>query len=256
MYGGKNHRPTHPMSDTTALSAQCTWLMGEAITNIWQANSELERAIISAAGKENLTKYVEGIGDTVAHLDKSISLLHNSAENIHRLVLAYSDLLAQCEAAGYRGNPFVSKLKEWDLKELLQQHLFLPAYQEAWEEVSNRIEKNNLIRYFKWEGDQFLRIVDPLQDLIRVMKTCKEVAEADPELFAKSIEFNEIPLRQYFFRVFNIWHSLDLMVSISTSISTELFYRLEGSGSLTVVPEIPTSVSVLRDSPARVPASW
>lgn len=55
-----------------------------------------------------------------------------------------------------------------------------------------------------------------------MINTCKEVAAVDAELFGKSIEFNQIPLRQNFLRVFNLWSSQLLMIEVSTSISTRM----------------------------------
>lgn len=53
-----------------------------------------------------------------------------------------------------------------------------------------------------------------------------------------------------------MWCKIDIAIELSTSISTELFYRLEGHGSLTVVPPIPTSDDILKHAPSQVPASW
>lgn len=57
-------------------------------------------------------------------------------------------------------------------------------------------------------------------------------------------------------RPFNMWCKIDIAIELSTSISTELFYRLEGHGSLTVVPPIPTSDDILKHAPSQVLASW
>lgn len=255
--GGKNHKPTSTAAASTALSAQCAWAIGQAITHLWQANGELEKAIISATGKADITRYIDGVtGDAVSHLERSIHYLYATVDDVDTIVRSYDDLLAKCDEIGYKGNPLVSQIREWDLRERLEQDLFLPRSREMWDDIVSRIEQCNLVEYFKWERDQFRRVIEPLHDLIRVMTTCKEVAAVDPELFVKSVEVNQIPLRQYFFRVFNMWCSLDLMVEMSTSISTELFYRAEGHGSPTEVPAIPNRDDVLREAPARVPVVW
>ncbi|PTQ56902.1 MAG: hypothetical protein BSOLF_2578 [Candidatus Carbobacillus altaicus] len=255
--GGINHRPTKGVSVTTALSAQCAWAIGQAITNLWQANGELEKAIISATGKTDIARHIDGVtGDAVSHLERAIAYLYATLDGVHTTIHAYDDLLTLTDELGYKGNPFAPQIREWNLRELLEQHLFLIRSREMWDDIASRIEQHNLVEYFKWERDQFYRVIKPLQDLIQVMNTCKEVAAVDPDLFVKSVEFNQIPLRQYFFRVFNLWSSLVLMVEVSTSISTELFYRVEGNGSLTEVPPIPTRDDILREAPARVPAVW
>ncbi|KPC97799.1 hypothetical protein LR69_04000 [Geobacillus sp. BCO2] len=172
------------------------------------------------------------------------------------IIESYDDLLKKCVELEYKGNPLASQINKWNLKDKLEKNLFLPPSQEMWELVSGIIEQDNLVKYFKWERDLFKNTINPLQDLIKVLETCKEVAKVDPELFVKCVEFNQIPLRQYFFRVFNMWCKIDIAIEFSTSISTELFYQLEGHGSLTVVPPIPTSDDILKHAPSQVPASW
>ncbi len=65
-----------------------------------------------------------------------------------------------------------------------------------WELVSGIIERDNLVKYFKWKRDLFKNTINPLQDLIKVLETCKKVAKVDPELFVKCVEFNQIPLQK------------------------------------------------------------
>ncbi|MBT9281753.1 MAG: hypothetical protein KM312_03715 [Hydrogenibacillus schlegelii] len=255
--GGINHRPTSGTSVIMAMSAQCTWAIGQTIISLWQANGELEKAIIAATGKFDAVRHVNGINsDAVSHLERSIDFLYATLEGIHTIVQSYDDLLAKAEELKYSGNPLVHRISEWNLRELLEKRLYLPRSREVWDEVATKIEKHNLPEYFKWERDQFRRLIGPLQDLIQVINTCKEVAAVDPELFGKSVEFNQIPLRQYFLRVFNLWSSQLLMIEVSTSISTELFYRVEGNGSLTEVPPIPTRDDILQKAPKRVPVEW
>jgi hypothetical protein len=166
---------------------------------------ELEQAIISATGTKNATRFVFPIGDPVTHLENAIPLLYNVLDDVDCILGSYDDLLEKCIELNYQGNPLASQINNWNLREKLEQNLYLPPSKEMWETVSQIVERNNLVEYFKWERDLFKKTIDPLNDLITVMKTCKEVAKADPELFVKSVEFNQIPLRQYFFRVFNMW---------------------------------------------------
>lgn len=134
---------------------------------------------ISAIGKTDIARHIDGVtGDAVSHLERAIDYLYATLDGVHTTIHSYDDLLTLTDELGYKGNPLAPQIREWNLRELLEQHLFLIHSRE---------------------------------------------------------------IRQYFFRVFNLWSSLVLMVEVSTSISTELFYRVEGNGSLTEVP--PTGVA-------------
>lgn len=108
--GGKNHRPTKGLAITTALSAQCAWAIGQGITHLWQANSELEKAIIAATGATDATRFVQPTGDSVAHLENSISFLQTAIHDIHNIIESYDDLLKKCVELEYKGNPLASQL--------------------------------------------------------------------------------------------------------------------------------------------------
>ena len=121
---------------------------------------------------------------------------------------------------GYSGNPLISQLESYQLQELFDGLLIRPTVNPTvWRELEDRIISSNILQTLRWESSRFEELVAPTNDLIEVMTRCREIAaQQGSHDFIDSIENNQIPLRQYFARVF--------------SLMTELYYRANGFSSL------------------------
>jgi len=146
-------------------------------------------------------------------------------------------MLKEIAKENYKGNPLAAQLAEYRLGDHLDGNVIQPAVLTSiWHEIEHRIIRVNLPKTFEFERNEFLKLKEPTDDLIHVFETMKEAAERD--ILIDAVEENQIPMRQYFARLFSRWYYLSTMFLYSALISTELAYQEQGYGTLTEVPSV------------------
>lgn len=221
--GGKNHQPTKPGIEITQSSALLSRTVDEATIFLHQSNICIENAI--------LADLQANVAESVSCVNESIRQLHLFYGKINEIVRAWDTVLETAQRHGYRGNPMASQVSALQLDKLFEGTLLRPRIlSSVWEELVNRIESENLIPTFQWERDAFRQLEKPVGQLIEVLEICKLAAQKGQ--LTEQVEGNRIPLRQYFGPVFSAWYYLSAMFLYSAMICTELFYRVNGLGSL------------------------
>jgi hypothetical protein len=224
--GGQNHQPTKNLT----LIAPSAWLsqkVGEGFSLVLEANNVLETAIILGMAKLNMGPFAQAVeGSPEAALSSVTAKLQQSWDKLGDIAAAYDHLLEACRTDGYLGNPHAHQLDSFRLEARMSGILIQPAVnREAWSELYTRIKRDNILVTLAWEREQFLELLAPTEQLIRVIEHCASVAHSHGAArMVEAIEHNEIPLRQYYARVFSRWNHMHAVFLYSALIMTELFY--------------------------------
>ncbi|MBU1754843.1 hypothetical protein KKH81_00985 [Patescibacteria group bacterium] len=231
--GGQNHQPT----SSVTLIAPSAWLsqkIGDGFSEVLQANSQLENAIIVGVNHLHVEDLASLEDSSESYLSNAIALVRRSLETEASIQTGFENLLAAADKENYRGNPLASRVRDFDLREQFNGRLVLPsANQNAWEAIVDRVESTNILATLRWEASEFEKLREPTVELVQVLEACLERLRSDgPRGFVEAIECNDIPLRQSYARVFSLWNYLHAMFLYSTLVMTELFYRTNSFGSL------------------------
>jgi hypothetical protein len=231
--GGMNHQPTSPR--ITAASAWLSQRVGEGFALALNVNGHLEDAIMLGFNKlhvEGLTYNLSGFPSE--HLQKSIALLRQSEGVLEKIRFGFMRLAEIAEIEGYKGNPLADRISYLKLASQFNGVIILPSVNsQIWKDLEDRISTNNILATLKWEATQFDLLIEPTNDLIIVFGECTNMAnERGGKAFADAVENNDIPLRQYYARVFSLWNYLHSMFLYSALMMTELYYRANDYPSL------------------------
>ncbi len=231
--GGQNHQPT----SSIRLIAPSAWLsqkLGEGFVAVLNSNNQLENAIIAAADKLHVEYLAQVTQSPSAYLANTISHLEASVAKLDEIQSAYKHLLEAAGLEQYKGNPLASTIKTLGLARQFEGTLVLPSVNaEAWASVEGRVADCNILRTLEWESSEFDRLREPTAQLIADIQAARAVVEgAGNRPFLEAVEWNRIPLRQSYARVFSLWNHLHAMFLYSALMMTELFYRANGFSSL------------------------
>lgn len=231
--GGQNHQPTDP--NAAAISALVSQRVGRGFECVLRANSCLENAIIVGMNKlyvEDMAKDV--LEDGAEHLREAIASLNDAKEELFGIDAGFNRMFEALKAEGYKGNPLISKLVDFELGSQFSELLVKPTVNETiWKNLEVKISTDYIVETLKWEQSEFRRCLKPLDDLILLLEAGLEIVDTNgARAFVDTVEHNELPLRQYYARVFSFWNYLHNMFLYSSLIMTELFYRSNGIPSL------------------------
>jgi hypothetical protein len=228
--GGQNHQPTSSIR-LIGPSAFLSQKLGEGFAAVLNSNNELENAIIAAVDKLHVESYAADVCKSPSeYLTRTIAHLEASIGKIDDIQLAYKRLLIAAEAEGYTGNPLASNLEKFKLAQQFSGTLVLPSVNlEAWTPVEKRAAEFNILSTLEWESSEFDRLREPTAQLIAVVRDCQALLDRDGKRsFIEAVEWNKLPLRQSYGRVFSLWNHLHAMFLYSALMMTELFYRANG----------------------------
>ena len=233
--GGQNHQPTSEIQ----LIAPSAWLsqcVGDGFTQVLQANSELEKAIIVGMDRLRVEELAPELPCSAAeYLGTAINHLQTSLAAVSAIEAGYANLLAAAEAENYHGNPLASKVASFDLAEKFEGGLVAsPINRAVWFELEERVACENILKTLTWEAARFAELREPTASLIEVLEQCRALAQNEgARAMVEAIERNEVPLRQRFAPVFSLWNHLHAMFLYSALMMTELFYLTNSFGTLT-----------------------
>ncbi|HSW09864.1 MAG TPA: hypothetical protein VLK32_03050 [Bacillota bacterium] len=237
--GGKNHKPTK--KPFLALSAWLSLKVDEGLVHVHEANIALERAFLAVCCSPDFLMPVSGgdsdnglVGRRAAaeHLARGEQRLQASLSSIHEVLVGYEDLLNKMEEAGYSGNPLAQKLGQLALADRFTGVVIEPEVLDGpWRRVETWMQYGNLPEAFRREAEEFARLREVTEDLLRAWHKCQEAAEEGT--LVDAVETNTIPLRRHFARLFSRRYYVATLFLYSALISTELAYMEQGLPSLT-----------------------
>ncbi len=232
--GGQNHQPT----SSIRLLGPSAWLsqkLGEGFSAVLQSNNELENAIITAADRLHVEELAKDLTQAPErYLKRAISALQMSLTAIDHIQHGYAHLLDAAADEGYKGNPIASTISDLQLADQFNGTLIFPTVnKDAWNSVELRVTGMNVLATLEWEFSQFDLLRDPTISLIAAMREAATMLKTGGKRsFLEAVEWNEIPLRQRYAKVFSLWNHLHAMFLYSALIMTELFYRANSFPSL------------------------
>lgn len=232
--GGQNHQPT----SSVKLIGPSAWLsqrLGDGFAAVLQSNSELENAIMAAVDHLHVEELAAEVTQTPAeYLDRTVAKLEVSLKQVELIQNGYRHLLSAAAKEGYKGNPLASTIESLGLTQKFEGRLILPTVNaSAWNCVESRVATSNILRTLEWEASEFDQLRAPTKDLIGKLLDGKKLLELEGKrAFVEAVEWNKIPLRQSYARVFSLWNHLHAMFLYSALMMTELFYQANGFASL------------------------
>lgn len=231
--GAKNHQPTNTI--LTGISAWLSQRLGMGLIEVQRANNHLEDAIMLGMNK----KYVEDLaidlsGTCVDHLRSALAALEASKHHAHETQRGFDRILDAAKTEGYTGNPLASQVEEYRLDKLFSESFIGTTLNETiWRKVVGNIKQHNILHTLRWEKEQFSNLPKFTDDFAETLRQCIFRADSDGgEAMVYAVENNQIPVRQYGFRLFSAWSDADLAFTYSALVMTELYYRANGFPSL------------------------
>jgi hypothetical protein len=231
--GAKNHQPTNTI--LTGVSAWLSQRLGMGLIEVQRANNHLEDAIILGMNKKYVEDFARDLSGSCAdHLSSALEALENSKKHVLETQAGFDRILEAAEKEGYTGNPLASKVEEYQLDKLFSDAFIATTINETiWHRVLGRIKTENILATLRWEQEQFGKLPTLTDDFAQTLRMCLSCAKKDGgEAMVYAVENNQIPVRQYGFRLFSAWSDADLAFTYSALIMTELYYRANGFPSL------------------------
>jgi len=231
--GAKNHQPTNTI--LTGVSAWLSQRLGMGLIQAQRANNHLEDAIMLGMNK----KYVEDLasdlsGSCSEHLAAALDALEQSKTHVRETQAGFDRILEAAAKEGYTGNPLASNVDRYDLDRVFSAAFIATTLNETiWKRVLGMIKERNILATLRWEREQFEDLPAFTDDFARTLQMCLDCADRQGgEAMVYAVENNQIPVRQYGFRLFSAWSDADLAFTYSALIMTELYYRANGFPSL------------------------
>jgi hypothetical protein len=218
--GGINHQPTKgQMVFSTMLSQYFTG----SLAKLMLANYELEHALLSEFDGAPPTRIVFLIDRARRELADSKQLLVNAIDAIDYLV-------AQMGKLEYV-DPSRSMVSDYkSLGNDLSQQGLIPLNEQIWYMISQVRQKEAFFGVCRLFRERFLDLITQTEDLEAMFDLARRYAEDG--MLIPAVDENRIPFRQSFFQLLTKVIETLTMFLHSAVMSTEMYYRQEGYGSL------------------------
>ncbi len=220
--GGINHQPTKKQFEYSTMLSQ---YLSDAIAKMMLANYELEHALLAEIGCSQ-PSHVSFL------VEKAKTEIRYSIKAITHAIDAVDLLLKKMTEMGYT-DPSRSTVTDYRQLEcdLVQQGL-IPSNTPIWDEIS-RIRQTEaffgVCRLFK---ERFVDLITAARDVEEMFE--QAISYATEGKLVSAIDENQIPFRQSFFRLLTKMIETITMFAQSAAMSTEMYYRQEGYGTLLI----------------------
>lgn len=194
-----------------------------AIAKVMLANYELEQALLAEMGYAQ-TSHVAFL------VERAKTEIGHSAQALTYAMDAVDLLLKKMTEMGYT-DPSRSTVTDYRQLEceLVQQGL-LPSNTPIWDELSRTPQTEaffGVCRLFKEKFADFITTIRNVDEMLE-----QAVSYAAEGKLVSAIDENQIPFRQFFFRLLTKMIETITMFAQSAAISTEMYYRQESYGTL------------------------
>ncbi len=182
------------------------------------ANTSYEEAIIAA--------FNGSYDEALLHHDQSLDLAATAGERLHDIDAAYAMLLE---------NPLAPELEPDLLREELAGQVLVDVNAVLFDEVAEHIKVQNLVETFKRERSRFAKVAmrfGPYLDALRESRARLEKSAHDPRVWVQAVDEGEVPIRSTYLALLTDFLGAFQQFAYSTAISTDLYYKMEGYGSL------------------------
>jgi len=217
------------------------------LIEVQRANNHLEDAIMLGMNK----KYVEDLATTLSgtcvdHLQKALTALDASKRHAKETQNGFERVLEAAESEGYIGNPLASKVDEYQLDKLFSESFVVTSINDKiWREVIRNIKHHNILHTLHWEKKQFSDLPKFTDDFAETLRQCISRANRHGDwAMVCAVEDNQIPVRQYGFRLFSTWSYADLVFTYSALVMTELYYRANDLPSLAEFDPVHSEIDI------------
>ncbi len=224
--GGINHKPTKGVK-LVASAARVSRVAGMALEALLAANTAYEEAIIAA--------FNGSYDEALSRHRQSIDLAATARQRWRDIDAAYAMLLEDIAIEKYPGNPLAPQLEPDALLEELSGRVLVDTNVDLFNEVAGGIKAQNLIETFKWERARFAdlgRRFEPYLGALRESWVRLEASAHDPRVWVQAVDEGEVPIRSTYLSLLTGFLGVFQRFVYSTAISTDLYYRMEGYGSL------------------------
>ena len=218
--GGINHQPTKKFFEFSTMLSQ---YFSGSIEKLMRANYELEHALLAELYGAPAARVAFLVSRAKLEVSDSAQFVVNAIEAIDLLAkrmveLQYADTsrstVADYEQLGY---------------ELAQQGL-IPSDKQIWGTISQVRQTESFFGICRLFRERFQNLIASIRELNAMFDDAQKHAE-DGRLIP-AIDENQIPFRQSFFQVLTKMVETLTMFIHSAAMSTEMYYREEGYGSL------------------------
>ncbi len=224
--GGINHQPTKkPFAFSTLLSQYFTGALGK----LMYANYELEQALLTemrGGSPWEVNVYME---NAKSELGESLRFLYAALEATTTLHNRMAELEYQ-DTSRFTVSDFAA------LGCRLAQIGLIPGNMETWKAVSEMREDEAFYGVCRLITEELNDLVGKTKEVVQSFHEATQYA-LEGRLMA-AVDENLIPFRHAFFRLITSWVKAWTMFIQSAAMSTEMYYREEGYGTLLSVREL------------------
>jgi hypothetical protein len=218
--GGINHQPTKKQFEYSTMLSQ---YFSDAIAKLMFANYELEQALLAEMGCAQ-TSHVAFL------VERARMEIGRSAQALTYALDAVDLLLKKMTEMGYT-DP--SRFTVTDYRQLeieLTQQGLIPSNTPIWDELSRIRQTEAFFGVCELFKEKFADLITATRDVEKMFE--QAVPYATEGKLVSAIDENQIPFRQSFFRLITKMIETITTFAQSAAMSTEMYYRQEGYGTL------------------------
>lgn len=218
--GGINHQPTKKQFEYSTMLSQ---YISDAIAKVMLANYELEHALLAEIGCAQ-TSHVAFL------VERAKTEMGRSGQVVTYAIDAVDLLLKKMTEMGYT-DPSRSTVTDYGQleRDLVQQSL-IPSNTPIWDEISRTRQTEAFFGVCGLFKERFVDLITAIRDVEEMLE--QAISYAKEGKLVSAIDENQIPFRQSFFRLLTKMIETITMFAQSAAMSTEMYYRQEGYGTL------------------------
>ncbi|MBU1398337.1 MAG: hypothetical protein KJ844_11315 [Candidatus Edwardsbacteria bacterium] len=218
--GGINHQPTKKMFEFSTMLSQ--YFTG-SIAKLMLANCHLEDALLAELSCSPSARVAFFMDRAKLEISDSARLLENSINALDQL----ANQMKEIEYA----DTSRSTVSDYErLGSELVQNSLIPFNPQSWEIVSKVRHEESFFGICELFRERFRDIIATIHEVEVMFDLAKEYAERGNLVAA--IDENGLPFRPSFFKLLTKLTETLVMFAHSSAMSTEMYYREEGYGSL------------------------
>ena len=218
--GGINHQPTKKQFEYSTMLSQ---YLSDAIAKVMLANYELEHALLAEMGCAQ-TSHVAFL------VERAKTEMGRSAQVLTYAMDALDLLLKKMTEMGYT-DPSRSTVTDYrQLEGELTQQGLIPSNTPIWDELSRTRQTEAFFGVCRLFKARFVDLITAMKEVEMLFEQAASYATEGK--LVSAIDENQIPFRQSFFRLLTKMIDTITMFAQSAAMSTEMYYRQEGYGTL------------------------
>lgn len=218
--GGINHQPTKNLFPFSTMLSQ---YFSGVIAELMHANYELEHALLAELDGAPPVRVAFLVRQARMNFKASIQFVAEAMTSL--------DLLAKCMAELDYADTSRSTITDLaELERSMIQNRLIPADSQSWNTISQVRREQAFCGVCRLFHDRFQDMLGEMKELEIAFDEIQEFAEIGR--LTPAVDENQTSFRQNFFRTLTNLVETFVMFIHSAAMSTEMYYREEGFGSL------------------------